>query len=46
MTRFRNILKRTRRPDEKIILLKKGFLEEKNELGFAKEEYIPPFNFS
>lgn len=41
MTRFRNILKRTRRPDEKIILLKKGFLEEKNELGFAKEEYIP-----
>lgn len=41
MTRFKNILKRTRRPDEKLILLKKGTLKEKNELGFAKETYIP-----
>ena len=41
MTRFKHILKRTRRPDEKLILLKKGTLKEKNELGFAKEKYIP-----
>lgn len=41
MTRFKNILRRTRRPDEKLILLKKGTLKEKNELGFAKETYVP-----
>ena len=41
MTRFKHILKRTRRPDEKLILLKKGTLKEKNELGFSKEKYIP-----
>lgn len=41
MTRFKNILKRTRRPDETLTLLKKGVSREKNELGFAKEKYIP-----
>ena len=41
MTRFKNILKRTRRPDEKLILLKKGLSHNKDELGFAKETYIP-----
>ena len=41
MTRFKNILRRTRIPDEKLILLKKGLSREKNELGFAKEKYIP-----
>ena len=41
MTRFKNILKRTHRKDEKITLLKKGTSRQKNELGFAKEQYIP-----
>lgn len=41
MTRFKNILKRTYRSDEEIILLKKGTSHEKNELGFAKEKYVP-----
>lgn len=41
MTRFKNILKKTRRYDETITLLKKGVSREKNELGFAKEKYIP-----
>lgn len=41
MTRFKNILKRTRRPDETLTLLKKGVSRKKNELGFAKEKYIP-----
>lgn len=41
MTRFKNILKRTYRKDEKITLLKKGVSRQKNELGFAKEKYIP-----
>lgn len=41
MTRFKNILKRTRRPDERLILLKKGVSKQKNELGFAKEKYLP-----
>lgn len=41
MTRFKNILRRTRRPDEKLILLKRASSGEKNELGFAKEKYIP-----
>lgn len=41
MTRFKNILRRTYRSDEKIILMKKGVSEEKNELGFSKEKYIP-----
>lgn len=41
MTRFKNILKRTRRPDEKLILMKKGTSHEKDDLGFAKEKYIP-----
>lgn len=41
MTRFKNILKRTRRPDEKLILLKKGVSRQKDDLGFAKEKYIP-----
>lgn len=41
MTRFKNILKRTRRPDEKIFLMKLGLSHEKNELGFAKEKYVP-----
>lgn len=40
-TRFKNIYKRTSRPDEKIILMKKGVSEHKNDLGFAKEKYIP-----
>ena len=41
MTRFKNILKRTRRPDEKLVLMKKGISHEKDDLGFAKEKYIP-----
>ena len=41
MTRFKNILKRTNRPDEKLFLMKRGVSHEKNELGFAKEKYIP-----
>ena len=41
MTRFKNILKRTRRFDEKLSLLKLGLSHEKDELGFAKEAYIP-----
>lgn len=41
MTRFKNILKRTRRPDEKLILMKLGLSGKKDELGFAKEKYIP-----
>lgn len=41
MTRFKNILKRTRRPDEKITLMKLDVSSEKDELGFAKEAYIP-----
>ena len=41
MTRFKNILKRTNRPDEKLILLKKGVSHKKDDLGFAKEKYIP-----
>lgn len=40
-TRFKNIYKRTSRPDEKIILMKKGVSSQKNDLGFAKEKYIP-----
>lgn len=40
-TRFKNIYKRTSRPDEKITLMKKGVSEHKNDLGFAKEKYIP-----
>lgn len=41
MTRFKNILKRTYRSDEKIILMKLGLSQEKDELGFAKETYVP-----
>ena len=41
MTRFKNILKRTHRPDEELILMKKGVSHEKNELGFSEEKYIP-----
>ena len=41
MTRFRNILKRTYRDDETLTLMKLGLSEEKDELGFAKEAYIP-----
>ena len=41
MTKFKNILKRTKRKDEKLILLKKKLSHEKNELGFAKEQYTP-----
>lgn len=41
MTRFKNILRRTNRPDEKLILMKKGLSTEKDELGFAQEAYIP-----
>ena len=41
MTRFRNILKRTYRSDEKIILMKLGISQDKDELGFAKEKYVP-----
>ena len=41
MTRFKNILKRTYRPDETITLLKKGDSHEKDEIGFAKKKYIP-----
>ena len=40
MTRFKNILKRTNRPDEKLFLMKLG-LGEKDELGFAAKKYIP-----
>lgn len=38
MTRFKNILKRTNRPDEHIYLMKLS-LGQKDELGFPKEEY-------
>ena len=41
MTRFKNILKRTNRPDEELILMKKGVSHEKDDLGFSKEKYIP-----
>lgn len=41
MTRFKHILKRTRRPDETLTLMKLGLSHEKNELGFAKEKYVP-----
>lgn len=41
MTRFKNILKRTYRDDETLTLMKLGLSEEKDELGFAKEAYIP-----
>ena len=38
MTRFKNILKRTNRPDEHIYLMELS-LGQKDELGFPKEEY-------
>lgn len=41
MTRFRNILRRTYRDDETLTLMKLGLSEEKDELGFAREAYIP-----
>ena len=41
MTRFKNILKRTYRDDETLTLMKLGLSEEKDELGFANEAYIP-----
>ena len=41
MTRFRNILKQTYRNDETITLMKLGLSQHKDELGFAKEKYIP-----
>lgn len=41
MTRFKNILKRTYRDDETLTLMKLGLSEEKDELGFARETYIP-----
>ena len=41
MTRFKNILKRTNRPDETLTLMKKGVSSNKDELGFAEEKYIP-----
>ena len=41
MTKFKNILKRTSRSDEKLILMKLGLSQDKDELGFAKEKYIP-----
>lgn len=41
MTRFKNILKRTNRPDETLTLMKLGLSHDKNELGFSKEKYIP-----
>lgn len=41
MTKFKNILRRTYRSDEKLILMKLGISQDKDELGFAKEKYIP-----
>lgn len=41
MTRFKHILRRTNRLDEKLTLMKLGVSKEKNELGFAKEGYVP-----
>ena len=41
MTKFKNIFKRTSRSDEKLILMKLGLSQDKDELGFAKEKYIP-----
>ena len=41
MTRFKNILRRTYRDDETLTLMKLGLSEEKDELGFANEAYIP-----
>lgn len=36
LSRFKNILKRTQRPDEHIYLMKLGRINEEDELGFAK----------
>lgn len=41
MTRFKNILKQTYRNDETITLMRLGLSQHKDELGFAKEKYIP-----
>lgn len=41
MTRFKNILKRTHRPDETLTLMKLGLSKHKDGLGFAKEQYVP-----
>ena len=41
MTRFKNILRRTYRDDEKITLMKLGLSEQKDELGKKKKKYIP-----
>lgn len=41
MTRFKNILKRTYRCDEELTLMKLGVSSKKDDLGFAKEKYIP-----
>lgn len=41
MTRFKNILKRTYRCDEELTLMKLGISSKKDDLGFAKEKYIP-----
>lgn len=38
---FKTIYKKNRRKDESFCLLKKGLSENKNELGFAKETYVP-----
>lgn len=37
---FKNIYKRTRRPDEKITLMKFSDSTDEDALGFAKKEYI------
>ena len=38
---FKHILKRTNRSDEKIILMKLGHTNKKDDLGYPIEEYIP-----
>ena len=38
---FKIIYKKNYRPDESFCLLKKGFSHEENDLGFAKEKYLP-----
>lgn len=38
---FKIIYRKNRRKDESFFLMKKGLSREENELGFAKEKYLP-----
>ena len=37
---FKTILRRTYRPDESLYLMKLGYTDEEDELGFGEEKYI------